>query len=316
MLFPLRELESLIARRCFLAPSELQDTFVEVDLDKTWKLPEDSPLGARVVSGCVRRVVLRGQTAFVDGKLAQGEGVDVLPTPQPQPARQQVGFPSALMANSHAAAAPVHAEEHHHHHDLPMASPHVGASKLPLFGATPMIGSVPQVCVCVFVFVCVFHRRWAWYRAAISSASLVFDCATSKALHFALVRPLVLHGNTQLTSLSSCPPLSTAHRARRRACPRCCPRPRTCRPCRPTRTPRPRATSCPSSSLTATACTSMSLYRFPLDVRASLLPLRGFSPFFTCASSRSGSIGRRQRGMILPLVPSTRCWLSVGAALD
>lgn len=39
-------------------------------MDKVWRLPETSPLGDRLVRGCVRRVVLRGQAAFVDGKIA------------------------------------------------------------------------------------------------------------------------------------------------------------------------------------------------------------------------------------------------------
>lgn len=41
-----------------------------MDLDKPWRLPESSALGDRAVRGCVRRVILRGQTVFVDGKLS------------------------------------------------------------------------------------------------------------------------------------------------------------------------------------------------------------------------------------------------------
>lgn len=119
------------------------ETFVEIDLDKTWRLPESSPLGGRTVSGRVRRVVLRGHTVYVDGKLCtEGEGVDVLPSSAAQSAfTPQAGFPSALMAGE-----PAH-EAHHeqqYHHMVPMASPHVGATKLPMFGTTPMIGAIPQ----------------------------------------------------------------------------------------------------------------------------------------------------------------------------
>jgi hypothetical protein len=79
------------------------DTFVEIDLDKTWRLPQHSILGDRPVRGCVRRVVLRGQTAFVDGKLsAESEGIDVTPVPGAQAGRSHAGgFPSLMMGGAH-----------------------------------------------------------------------------------------------------------------------------------------------------------------------------------------------------------------------
>jgi carbamoyl-phosphate synthase/aspartate carbamoyltransferase/dihydroorotase len=85
-------LDDLIAKmhtnpkRIFNLPDQ-PDTYVEVDLDRAWTLPEKggyskcawSPYAGRKVRGCVRRVVVRGVTAYVDGQVLAplGSGVDL-----------------------------------------------------------------------------------------------------------------------------------------------------------------------------------------------------------------------------------------------
>lgn len=73
-------------RRIFSLP-EQPDTFVEVDLDEEWVVPEKpphskcgwTPFAGMRVKGAVRRVVLRGEIVFLDGKVLgqPGGGRDV-----------------------------------------------------------------------------------------------------------------------------------------------------------------------------------------------------------------------------------------------
>ena len=73
-------------RRIFNIP-EQPDTYIEVDLDCVWKIPEAlpnskskwTPFANRTVTGKVLRVVLRGETAYLDGKVLSpiGKGKDV-----------------------------------------------------------------------------------------------------------------------------------------------------------------------------------------------------------------------------------------------
>ena len=63
-------------RRIFSLP-EQKDTYIEVDLDQSWVIPTAmahtkskwTPFAGRHVKGAVRRVVLRGQVAYVDGQV-------------------------------------------------------------------------------------------------------------------------------------------------------------------------------------------------------------------------------------------------------
>lgn len=73
-------------RRIFSLP-EQPDTYVEVDLDEEWVIPNKlphskcgwTPFAGMRVKGAVRRVVLRGEIVFLDGKVLAkpGSGHDV-----------------------------------------------------------------------------------------------------------------------------------------------------------------------------------------------------------------------------------------------
>jgi len=73
-------------RRIFNLP-EQPDTYIEVDMDQEWTIPEKmayskagwTPFAGMKVKGCLRRVVLRGEVAFMDGKVLvkPGYGQDV-----------------------------------------------------------------------------------------------------------------------------------------------------------------------------------------------------------------------------------------------
>ncbi len=77
---------SINPRHIFNIP-EQPDTFVEVDLDYNWKIPESlpfskskwTPFANRFVTGRVQRVVLRGEIVYLDGKVLAppGFGKDV-----------------------------------------------------------------------------------------------------------------------------------------------------------------------------------------------------------------------------------------------
>nr|XP_032828845.1 CAD protein isoform X2 [Petromyzon marinus] len=89
-------------RRIFNLPKQ-EDTYVEVDLDQEWVIPEHmrftksrwTPFAGRRVKGVVRRVVLRGEVAYIDGQVLvpPGFGKDV-----------RAAWPMAPLAASAAAA--------------------------------------------------------------------------------------------------------------------------------------------------------------------------------------------------------------------
>jgi carbamoyl-phosphate synthase/aspartate carbamoyltransferase/dihydroorotase len=63
-------------RRIFQLPAQ-EDTYVEVSLDEQWTLPAAmpfskarwTPFAGMTVCGAVRRVVLRGEVAYLDGQV-------------------------------------------------------------------------------------------------------------------------------------------------------------------------------------------------------------------------------------------------------
>jgi len=63
-------------RRIFNLP-EQTDTYIEVDLETTWIIPpamqfskaQWTPFAGRSVKGMVRRVVLHGEVAYIDGQV-------------------------------------------------------------------------------------------------------------------------------------------------------------------------------------------------------------------------------------------------------
>jgi len=64
-------------RRIFSLP-EQKNTYIEVDLDEEWVIPAETkycrskwtPFTGHHVRGCVRKVVLRGQVAYIDGQVS------------------------------------------------------------------------------------------------------------------------------------------------------------------------------------------------------------------------------------------------------
>lgn len=65
-------------RKIFSLP-EQKDTYVEVEIGEEWTIPSAmtyskaqwTPFAGMKVNGCVRRVVLRGETAVIDGKVCR-----------------------------------------------------------------------------------------------------------------------------------------------------------------------------------------------------------------------------------------------------
>lgn len=84
------ELTHIAPRRIFRLPAQ-PDTFIEVDTDARWTLPDEgwhtrprwSAFAGRPAQGRLRRVVLRGQPAFEDGVVlaARGSGRLIQPLP-------------------------------------------------------------------------------------------------------------------------------------------------------------------------------------------------------------------------------------------
>lgn len=63
-------------RHIFSLP-EQPNTYIEVDMDQTWVIPQAmthtkskwTPFAGRKVKGAVKRVVLRGEVAYIDGQV-------------------------------------------------------------------------------------------------------------------------------------------------------------------------------------------------------------------------------------------------------
>ena len=72
-------------RRIFNLP-EQQDTYIEVDLDEEWTIPKAmtftkskwTPFAGMKVKGTVRRVILRGEVAYIDGQVCDSRKYSVL----------------------------------------------------------------------------------------------------------------------------------------------------------------------------------------------------------------------------------------------
>lgn len=68
-------------RRIFNLP-EQPNTYVEVDMDEEWVIPAETafskarwtPFAGRKIRGCVHRVVLRGEVAYIDGEVLASPG--------------------------------------------------------------------------------------------------------------------------------------------------------------------------------------------------------------------------------------------------
>jgi carbamoyl-phosphate synthase/aspartate carbamoyltransferase/dihydroorotase len=63
-------------RRIFDLPEQV-DTYIEVDMESVWTIPDApkfskaqwTPFSGRRVCGLVRRVMLRGELAYIDGEV-------------------------------------------------------------------------------------------------------------------------------------------------------------------------------------------------------------------------------------------------------
>jgi len=63
-------------KRIFSLPDQ-KNTYIEVDLDEEWVIPTETqycrskwtPFAGHQVQGCVRKVVLHGKVAFIDGQV-------------------------------------------------------------------------------------------------------------------------------------------------------------------------------------------------------------------------------------------------------
>ncbi|XP_071808094.1 multifunctional protein CAD-like [Asterias amurensis] len=90
-------MEDLIARlytnpRAIFGLPEQRDTYIEVDMDHVWTIPKAmsftkskwTPFAGRKVKGQLRRVMLRGEVAYIDGQVlvAPGFGRDIRSTPE------------------------------------------------------------------------------------------------------------------------------------------------------------------------------------------------------------------------------------------
>jgi len=63
-------------RKIFKLPKQ-ENTYIEVDLEEQWVISGEksfsksrwTPFSGRTVTGCVRKVVLRGEVAYIDGQV-------------------------------------------------------------------------------------------------------------------------------------------------------------------------------------------------------------------------------------------------------
>ncbi|XP_077991291.1 multifunctional protein CAD-like isoform X2 [Glandiceps talaboti] len=102
-------------RKIFNLP-EQKDTYVEVDLDEEWIIPQYTqfskarwtPFTGRSVCGTVRRVVLRGEVAYIDGQVlvSPGFGQDVRSHLGPAPRPLTVQVPSQTQPLPGSISAP------------------------------------------------------------------------------------------------------------------------------------------------------------------------------------------------------------------
>lgn len=155
-------------RRIFGLP-EQRDTYIEVEIGREWSIPKAmnysksnwTPFSGMKVYGCVQRVVLRGKTAFIDGKVLTepGYGEDIrviepLPSAHFAPAIRPVPTPPASPRKTDARwtfPPAVHrtVDSHHApelpeplgHQDGPPVSPYLAAPALIPIHALP---HVPQ----------------------------------------------------------------------------------------------------------------------------------------------------------------------------
>ncbi|CAI5771615.1 isoform X1 [Podarcis lilfordi] len=89
-------------RRIFGLPLQ-EDTYIEVDLEQEWLVPPNTafskarwtPFEGMRVKGTVRRVILRGEVAYIDGQVlvAPGYGQDVRKWPSAVPAKEILKTP-------------------------------------------------------------------------------------------------------------------------------------------------------------------------------------------------------------------------------
>jgi len=69
-------------KRIFSLPDQ-KNTYIEVDLDEEWVIPAETqycrskwtPFAGHHVRGCVRKVVLRGEVAYIDGQVSHDTGI-------------------------------------------------------------------------------------------------------------------------------------------------------------------------------------------------------------------------------------------------
>ena len=100
-------------KRIFNLPDQ-PETYVEVNLDEEWTIPEKmqfskakwTPFAGMKVTGKVKRVVLRGQPVYVDGKFLakEGQGKDlrkICAPRRPTTSRERVRISSGLRSVSY-----------------------------------------------------------------------------------------------------------------------------------------------------------------------------------------------------------------------
>ncbi|XP_006819567.1 LOW QUALITY PROTEIN: multifunctional protein CAD-like [Saccoglossus kowalevskii] len=102
-------------RKIFNLP-EQKDTYIEVDLDEEWIIPQHTkfskakwtPFAGRRVHGTVRRVVMRNEVAYIDGQILvpPGFGQDVRATPAGLPAPLTVQVPPTGGGTTSAPCSP------------------------------------------------------------------------------------------------------------------------------------------------------------------------------------------------------------------
>lgn len=126
-------------RKIFNLP-EQHNTYVEVDMDEEWIIPNElkhskakwTPFAGMKVKGCVSRVVLRGEVAFVDGEvlLAPGFGQNVRQWGRRMPLDDE--------RNSIGSIEKINCSFEHLDDELSVKIPDIGLTKLPEPGMTKL----------------------------------------------------------------------------------------------------------------------------------------------------------------------------------